>query len=82
MAAQEMILKLLFNDEGTFVGLEEINKELKKVDDSTTKVEETTKGLKQQYASSPHTSPPMNSDSSCPSDSPPNFFFTYSKTSG
>ena len=50
MAAQEMILKLLFNDEGTFVGLEEINKELKKVDDSTTKVEETTKGLKQQYA--------------------------------
>lgn len=50
MAAQEMILKLLFNDDGTFVGLEEINKELKKVDDSTTKVEETTKGLKQQYA--------------------------------
>lgn len=50
MAAQEMILKLLFNDEGTFVGLEEINKELKKVDDSTTKVEESTKGLKQQYA--------------------------------
>lgn len=50
MAAQEMILKLLFNDDGTFVGLEEINKELKKVDDSTTKVEESTKGLKQQYA--------------------------------
>jgi hypothetical protein len=49
-APQEMILKLLFNDDGTFVGLEEINKELKKVDDSTTKVEETTKGLKQQYA--------------------------------
>jgi hypothetical protein len=45
-----MILKLLFNDDGTFVGLEEINKELKKVDDSTTKVEESTKGLKQQYA--------------------------------
>jgi len=50
MAAQEMILKLLFNDDGTFAGLEEINKELKKVDDSTTKVEESTKGLKQQYA--------------------------------
>jgi len=50
MATQEMILKLLFNDDGTFVGLEEINKELKKVDDSTTKVEESTKGLKQQYA--------------------------------
>jgi len=45
-----MILKLIFNDDGTFKGLEEINKELKKVDDSTTKVEETTKGLKQQYA--------------------------------
>jgi hypothetical protein len=50
MATQEMILKLLFNDDGTFAGLEEINKELKKVDDSTTKVEEATKGLKQQYA--------------------------------
>jgi hypothetical protein len=50
MAAQEMILKLLFNDDGTFVGLEEINKELKKVDESTTQVEEATKGLKQQYA--------------------------------
>ena len=45
-----MILKLLFNDDGTFAGLEEINKELKKVDDSTTKVEESTKTLKQQYA--------------------------------
>lgn len=50
MAAQEMILKLLFNDDGTFVELEEINKELKKVDESTTQVEEATKGLKQQYA--------------------------------
>jgi hypothetical protein len=50
MATQEMILKLLFNDDGTFAGLEEINKELKKVDDSTTKVEESTKTLKQQYA--------------------------------
>lgn len=45
-----MILKLLFNDEGTFVGLEEINKQLEKTDKNTTKVEETTKGLKQQYA--------------------------------
>jgi hypothetical protein len=50
MAAQEMILKLLFNDDGTFAGLEEINKELKKVDDSTTEVEKSTKNLKQQYA--------------------------------
>ena len=49
-APQEMILKLLFNDDGTFVGLEQINKELKKVDESTTQVEEATKGLKQQYA--------------------------------
>ena len=49
-APQEMILKLLFNDDGTFAGLEEINKELKKVDESTTQVEEATKGLKQQYA--------------------------------
>lgn len=50
MAAQEMILKLLFNDDGTFAGLEEINKELKKVDSSTNEVERSTKGLKQQYA--------------------------------
>jgi hypothetical protein len=50
MAAQEMILKLLFNDDGTFVGLEEINKELQKVDDSTNQVEKSTKTLKQQYA--------------------------------
>jgi len=49
-APQEMILKLLFNDDGTFVGLEQINNELQKVDDSTNKVEESTKGLKQQYA--------------------------------
>lgn len=49
-AAQEMILKLLFNDDGTFVGLEEINKELQKVDDSTNQVEKSTKTLKQQYA--------------------------------
>ena len=50
MATQDMILKLSFNDEGTFTGLEEINKELKKVDESTTKVEGSTKTLKQQYA--------------------------------
>lgn len=37
-----MILKLLFNDEGTFVGLEQINQELKKVDKSTA---ETSKGF-------------------------------------
>jgi len=50
MAAQEMILKLLFNDDGTFAGLEEINKQLEKTDKNTQKVEEATKGLKQQYA--------------------------------
>jgi predicted transcriptional regulator len=49
-APQEMILKLLFNDDGTFVGLEQINNELQKVDNSTTQVEQSTKGLKQQYA--------------------------------
>ena len=49
MAAQEMILKLLFNDEGTFIGLEEINKQLEKADKNTTKVEEATKTLAQQY---------------------------------
>ena len=49
MATQEMILKLLFNDEGTFVGLEEINKELNKVDESTTKVDKSTQSLKAQY---------------------------------
>ena len=37
-----MILKLLFNDDGTFAGLEQINKELKKVDQST---ETTSKGF-------------------------------------
>jgi hypothetical protein len=42
MATQEMILKLLFNDDGTFAGLEQINKELKKVDQST---ETTSKGF-------------------------------------
>ena len=49
MAAQEMILKLLFNDDGTFAGLEEINKQLEKTDKNTTKVEEATKTLAQQY---------------------------------
>ena len=49
MAAQEMVLKLLFNDDGTFVGLEQINKELEKTDKNTTKVEEATKTLAQQY---------------------------------
>jgi hypothetical protein len=48
-APQEMILKLLFNDDGTFVGLEEINKELEKVDESTNKVDKSTKSLKAQY---------------------------------
>lgn len=41
-APQEMILKLVFNDDGTFAGLEEVNKELKKVDDTT---KDTTKGF-------------------------------------
>ncbi len=44
-----MVLKLLFNDDGTFVGLEQINKELEKTDKNTTKVEEATKTLAQQY---------------------------------
>ena len=35
MATQEMILKLSFDDEGTFTGLEDINQEIKKVDEST-----------------------------------------------
>jgi hypothetical protein len=50
MATQEMILKLSFNDEGTFQGLEEINQELQTVDNSTQKLEKSTKTLKQQYA--------------------------------
>lgn len=49
MATQEMILKLMFNDDGTFAGLEEINKELEKTDKNTQKVEEATKTLAQQY---------------------------------
>jgi len=50
MATQEMILKLSFDDEGTFTGLDEINQELNKVDDSTKAVEKSTKTLKAQYA--------------------------------
>jgi hypothetical protein len=50
MATQEMILKLSFDDEGTFTGLEDINQEIKKVDDSTVELEKSTKTLKQQYA--------------------------------
>lgn len=50
MATQDMILKLSFDDEGTFVGLEDINQELQKVNDSTAQVEKSTKTLKQQYA--------------------------------
>jgi hypothetical protein len=44
-----MILKLIFNDDGTFKGLEEINAELEKTDKNTKKVEEATKTLAQQY---------------------------------
>lgn len=50
MATQEMILKLLFNDDGTFAGLEEINKQLAKTDEATKAVEKSTKTLKAQYA--------------------------------
>jgi hypothetical protein len=50
MATQEMILKLSFDDEGTFTGLEDINQELAKTDTATKSVEKSTKGLKQQYA--------------------------------
>lgn len=50
MATQDMILKLSFDDEGTFTGLEDINQEIKKVDDSTVKLEKSTKTLKAQYA--------------------------------
>ena len=49
MATQEMILKLSFNDEGTFQGLEEINQELQTVNNSTEKLEKSTKTLAQQY---------------------------------
>jgi hypothetical protein len=50
MATQDMILKLSFDDEGTFTGLSDINQELNKVDDSTKAVEKSTKTLKAQYA--------------------------------
>jgi hypothetical protein len=50
MATQEMILKLSFDDEGTFVGLADINEELAKTDAATKAVEKSTKTLKAQYA--------------------------------
>jgi hypothetical protein len=50
MATQEMILKLSFDDEGTFTGLEDINQELAKTDTATKAVEKSTKTLKAQYA--------------------------------
>jgi hypothetical protein len=45
-----MILKLTFDDEGTFTGLSDINEELQAVNTSTEQVEKSTKTLKQQYA--------------------------------
>ena len=45
-----MILKLTFDDEGTFTGLADINEELQAVNTSTEQVEKSTKTLKQQYA--------------------------------
>jgi hypothetical protein len=50
MATQEMILKLSFDDEGTFTGLEDINKALTKTDETTIELEKSTKTLKAQYA--------------------------------
>ena len=50
MATQEMILRLSFDDEGTFTGLEDINQELAKTDAATKAVEKSTKTLKAQYA--------------------------------
>lgn len=50
MATQEMILRLSFDDEGTFTGLEDINQELAKTDAATKSVEKSTKTLKAQYA--------------------------------
>ena len=50
MATQEMILKLIFNDDGTFKGLGQINAELKKTDDSATKTEEAVKSLAKQFS--------------------------------
>jgi len=45
-----MILKLSFDDEGTFTGLEDINQQLEKTDTATKAVEQSTKTLKAQYA--------------------------------
>jgi hypothetical protein len=50
MATQDMILKLSFDDEGTFTGLEDINKALTKTDETTIELEKSTKTLKAQYA--------------------------------
>ena len=50
MATQEMILKLSFDDEGTFTGLSDINQELAKTDTATQALEKSTKTLKAQYA--------------------------------
>ena len=50
MATQDMILKLSFDDEGTFTGLEDINKALVKTDETTIELEKSTKTLKAQYA--------------------------------
>jgi hypothetical protein len=50
MATQEMVLRLSFDDEGTFTGLEDINQEIKKVDESTVHLDKSTKTLKAQYA--------------------------------
>ena len=50
MATQEMILKLSFDDEGTFTGLSDINQQLEKTDTATKAVEKSTKTLKAQYA--------------------------------
>jgi hypothetical protein len=49
MATQDMILKLTFDDEGTFTGLSDINEELQAVNTSTEQVEKSTKTLAQQY---------------------------------
>jgi hypothetical protein len=49
MATQEMILKLMFNDDGTFAGLEEINKSLQKTDKAAKDTEEQVKTLAQQF---------------------------------
>lgn len=50
MATQEMILKLSFDDEGTFTGLSDINEQLAQTDTATKAVEKSTKTLKAQYA--------------------------------